>query len=289
TMMQRSNDDFPTETDVENKIFETIKNQENITYIISSSQNIDRIVSACRACKRTGKTLVIDIYTAWVLEQLKLVSNNIPSMDWDGIKVYASFSHDSKVKEHPEFFGDFRKRVYQYRVHKEVLKDNPSGYLFFGKMSHYKIIDLYKGDKPVNVIYSQWLGYLSCSDDDYYGAEAMAAYRKDPQVNFVYAHTSGHATVTDLKKFANALKPKMLVPVHTECGEAFKALFKNVILLHDHSEFNLEGGVSMNNKQEKTFSREFKDELLEALVKNPLFEHHLLKDVQNGDVFPAIR
>ncbi|MDU0460589.1 MAG: MBL fold metallo-hydrolase [Geobacteraceae bacterium] len=239
TMMQRDNDKFPTESDVEQKIFETIKKQENITFLLSSSQNIDRIVSAFRACKRAGKTLVIDIYTAWVLEQLKLVSCNIPSMEWELVKVYTSYSQDNKLKEHPEFFGDFRKRIYQQRVHKEELQANPDNYLFFGKMSHYKIIDLYKAIKPVNVIYSQWLGYLSYSDEDYYGAEAIAGYQDDAQVNFVYAHTSGHATVEDLKKFAGELKPKMLVPVHTECGESFSALFNNVVMLHDNIEFEI--------------------------------------------------
>jgi len=82
TMMQRNNDEFPKESAVEQKIFETVRNQQNISFIISSSQNIDRIVSAYRACKRAGKTFVIDIYTAWVLEQLKYVST-VP-LRWNG-------------------------------------------------------------------------------------------------------------------------------------------------------------------------------------------------------------
>lgn len=233
TMMQRSNDDFPREADVEQKIFETIKDQKNISYIISSSQNIDRIVSAYRACKKAGKTLVIDIYTAWVLEQLKQVSDNIPKMEWELVKVYLSHTQHEKLKIHPEFFGDFRKRIYQHRVQKEELQANPANYLFLGKMSHFRVIDLYKNIKPVNVIYSQWLGYLSYSDKEYFGAEAMARYQSDPQVNFVYAHTSGHATVEDLQKFAAALKPKMLVPIHTECGKNFNGLFENVCILGD--------------------------------------------------------
>jgi ribonuclease J len=67
----------------------------------------------------------------------------------------------------------------------------------------------------------------------------MAAYRDDPQVNFVYAHTSGHATVDDLQKFAAALRPKMLVPVHTEYGNKFETHFNNVVLLEDGNELNL--------------------------------------------------
>jgi len=239
TMMQRNNDEFPKESAVEQKIFETVRNQQNISFIISSSQNIDRIVSAYRACKRAGKTFVIDIYTAWVLEQLKYVSDSTPKMEWELIKVYLSHSQHEKLKNHPEFFGDFRQRLYQYRVQKEDLQANPAGYLFFGKMSHFRTINLYKDIKQVNVIYSQWIGYLSYSDTEYFGAEAMAGYQNDPQVNFVYAHTSGHATVADLQRFAKALKPKMLVPVHTECGEGFIETFANVFQLQDNTSFNL--------------------------------------------------
>lgn len=243
TMLQRSNDEFPTESAVERKIYETIRQQENISFIISSSQNIDRVVSAFRACKRARKTLVIDIYTAWVLEQLKPVSESTPTMEWDQVQVYLTHSQHETLKTNPEVFGTFRNRIYRHRVLKEELQANSDGYLFFGKMSHFKTINLYKKTKPVNVIYSQWLGYLSYSNKDYFGAEAISGYRNDPQINFVYAHTSGHATVEDLKRFAKALKPKTLVPVHTECGEVFKNLFHNVVLLQDKIEISIEGEI----------------------------------------------
>jgi len=239
TMLNRSNDEFPTEGDVEEKILVTIREQENISFLITSSQNIDRIVSGFRACKRTGKTLVIDIYTAWVLEQMKQVTNSVPSLEWDQVGLYATYSQDKTLKNNPDFFGDFRKRAYRQRVTKEDLQKAPADYLYVGKMSHHRIIDLYKSEKPVNVIYSQWLGYLKCTNEEYFGAEEFAAYRLDPQVNFVYAHTSGHAAVGDLQTFAAALKPKFLVPVHTEFGQTYEKHFENVLPLNDGLEFML--------------------------------------------------
>lgn len=233
TMMQRDNDEFPTEDSVEAKIFKTIRGQENISFLISSSQNIDRIVSAFRACKRAGKTLVIDFYTAWVLEQMKRVTHNVPAMEWDIVKVYADYSQHQVLQHNSEFFGDFRERVYRYRIEKEELTANPAQYLYFSKMSKFRVMELYKGEKPVNVIYSQWLGYLKCSNDAYYGAEEIAAYQHDRQVNFVYAHTSGHATVEDLQTFAKALNPKMLVPIHSCSPEKYAELFSNVVYKED--------------------------------------------------------
>jgi len=240
TMLHRSNDQFPDETAVENTIFQTVQQQKNISFLLSSSQNIDRIVSAHRACKRARKILVIDIYTAWVLEQLRQITQNTPAMDWTEIRVFASHRQDERLKANPEYFGDFRKRLYRHRVKREELHATPESFLYFGKMSSFHLIDEFKNTAaPVNVIYSQWLGYLDGKHADYYGSDQIAAYRSDPAINFVYAHTSGHAPVEDLKKLAAALKPRMLVPIHTEHGEEYSQMFANVVPLSDGEVFDL--------------------------------------------------
>jgi ribonuclease J len=107
TMMHRNNDLFPDETAVENTIFHTIRQQKNISFLLASSQNIDRIVSAHRACKRAGKLLVIDIYTAWVLEQLRQITQNTPAMDWPEIRVFAAHSQDQRLKANPDYASWF--------------------------------------------------------------------------------------------------------------------------------------------------------------------------------------
>ena len=43
-------------------------------------------------------------------------------------------------------------------------------------------------DAPVNVIYSQWLGYIDGNHPDYFGSDKISRFRSDPAVNFVYAH-----------------------------------------------------------------------------------------------------
>jgi ribonuclease J len=234
TMLHRNNDLFPDEKSVEDKILETIQQQKNISFLLSSSQNIDRIVSAYRACKAARKLLVIDIYTAWVLEQLRQITQNTPAMDWPEVRIFATHSQDERLKANPGYFGDFRKRLYRRRVKREELHASPESFLYFGKMSSFHFIDRFKNaEAPVNVIYSQWLGYLDGNHAGYFGSDKISAYRSDPAINFVYAHTSGHAPVKDLQKLAAALNPKMLIPVHTEHGEEFSQIFANVVTLSD--------------------------------------------------------
>jgi len=65
------------------------------------------------------------------------------------------------------------------------------------------------------------------------------AYQNDPQINFAYAHTSGHATVADLRLFAGALSPKVLVPVHTESAQEFAKLYPKVAYPCDGMSFDI--------------------------------------------------
>lgn len=239
TMLHRSNDLFPDEDSVEKAIFQTIEKQKNISFLLSSSQNIDRIVSAYRACKRARKLLVIDIYTAWVLEQLRQITESTPAMDWPEIRVFATHSQDERLKANPDYFGDFRKRLYRHRVKREQLHAAPESFLYSGKMSSFRLIDEFKNaTAPVNVIYSQWLGYLDGDHTGYFGSEETSGFRSDPAVNFVYAHTSGHAPVADLQRLAAALNPRKLVPIHTENGENFSLKFANVVALNDGEVFD---------------------------------------------------
>jgi ribonuclease J len=238
TMLHRSNDQFPDETAVEDTIFQTIQQQKNISFLLSSSQNIDRIVSAYRACKRAGKLMVIDFYTAWVLEQLRQITQNTPAMDWPEVRVFATHSQDERLKVNPDYFGDFRKRLYCRRVKREELHATPESFLYFGKMSSVGLIDEFKNAAaPVNVIYSQWLGYLDGTHAEYFGSDRISACRSDPAVNFVYAHTSGHAPVADLQRLAAALNPRKLVPIHSEHGEDFSQIFANVVTHNDGEVF----------------------------------------------------
>lgn len=247
TMLGRSNSDFPTEHSVEKAITTTLAQQKNISFLISSSQNIDRLVSAYRACKRTGKTLVVDIYTAWVLEQMKHVTQNVPSIDWKYLKVAFDSNRAATLRasENREMFGSFYDRANSNRVSGPELKANPHLYLMLLKVPACLFMKRFANpDSPFMVIYSQWQGYLENSDyaKFYNRAESFLRSIKDGKVigaAFTYAHTSGHATLADLQRFTVAISPKKLIPIHTEHAHQYRNHFKNVVELSDLESFLL--------------------------------------------------
>lgn len=233
TMLRRDNSEFPSEEAVQEQIYEMIRDQGNMSFLISSSQNIDRLVSAYKACREAGKILVLDIYTAWVLEQLNQVTRSVPDISWELIRVYTTNSQYQTMRINRDYFGSFAKRVWSCRVKMKELEAAPADYLFFAKMSHFKWMRRFKEKVQLNLIYSQWQGYLNYLNEKYYGAKEIAALRRDPQINFAYAHTSGHASLGDLKRFAVALNPKKLIPVHTEYADEYQEHFNNVMVSED--------------------------------------------------------
>jgi ribonuclease J len=50
-------------------------------------------------------------------------------------------------------------------------------------------------------------------------------------LDYEYVHTSGHATVEDLRKFVSALKPRTVIPIHTIFPNEYHNLSTNVHVL----------------------------------------------------------
>lgn len=239
TMLKRSNQDFPDEQSVEDRIYQAISQYSQITFMIGSSQNIDSIVSAYRASKKAGKIFVIDIYTAWVLEKLKIVSNSVPNMNWKDVQIIKRFggNYYQKIKDHTEYFQDFKFDIFNNIVEIEDIKANPSKY--FLKISPWhidKVLTEIKSSEA-NIIYSQWLGYLK---EEFSDSKTVELFKNlQEKYSWVYAHTSGHADLEALQKFASSLSPKKLIPIHTEHKDVFSAHFENVIVLDDNEEYEV--------------------------------------------------
>lgn len=240
TMVERTNHLYSTEDSVEEAIYNTIKTQTNLSFVISSAQNIDRLISVFRACKRTKKYLVIDVYTAWILEMVRKQSKNIPAIEWQEIKVYDHPSQLEKVKD--TSFDDFRNRIKPQRVGNSVFS-NPSDYVYFVRCPNEKLIDKLKSKGIINIIYSQWEGYLK-EEHKNFCTDSLNALKNDSDIVFQTIHTSGHATVPDLMKFAKAINSKKIVPIHTAFPEQFKKEFEkqgfsNITLWQDGQEYSV--------------------------------------------------
>ena len=231
SMIGRRKQVYKDENAIQKRIEEVLRTSSNITFLFVSSQNIDRLVSAYKACLRTGHVFVIDLYTAYILDKLRKVSKNIPQFNWSNIRVKFIKSHADilaeKVSEKLLYFYN-TKKIDMFEINRKkkrilmLARDNSVFPL---------LVKNIKDIEGAKIIYSMWEGYLTDKFENYCDKKKLAIEQ---------VHTSGHATIEDLKAFARALEPKLLIPIHTFEPERFPDLFKNVKLLKDREVFKLE-------------------------------------------------
>ena len=79
---------FSSENDLEEIFVDRLKKTPGMALVACSAQNIDRVVSVYRACKRSGRVLLIDAYAAEILKAIDSDSIPKPTSDWSNIAVY---------------------------------------------------------------------------------------------------------------------------------------------------------------------------------------------------------
>ena len=90
------NQNLPTEEDIETQLVHAFTSTEGLALVHTSAQNIDRVVSIFRASKRTGRKLIIDLYTAAILEATG--NPNIPQSNWPEVAMFIPQSQRIQIK-----------------------------------------------------------------------------------------------------------------------------------------------------------------------------------------------
>ncbi|RYD64484.1 MAG: MBL fold metallo-hydrolase [Verrucomicrobiaceae bacterium] len=206
----RSDKPVIREDELEDAFVDLRRQTKGHIFVQWSAQNIDRTVTLYRAAKRTGRILVVDLYGADVLRRMAH-GTRLPQPGKDfpelmvvitpgGKRLYERQGRDAFVTEMAtSSFATSRSRLVGARAfvmtRDSMLNDFDAAGLGFTSADAYA--------------FSNWSGYLDPQDPNSGWARAHAAGSKTLKL-----HTSGHASPTDLLRFAEAMKPRALVPVH---------------------------------------------------------------------------
>lgn len=231
SMIGREEGRYQDEDSVEQAIYDVIADQQSYVFVFCSSQNLDRLVSIYRAVKKACKTLVIDLYTAFILDKLSSISSSIPQFDWKEIRVLYAYTYAEKLA------GYDRTLLYKYKKAKiewEEIKATPQDMVILGKDNFYFrriILPKLGASSGTKAIYSMWHGYLERTD--------LAQFLESNKIELLEIHTSGHAYVEDLKKLARVLGPRFVVPIHTFYPDRYVSIYENVVQLDDGETYYL--------------------------------------------------
>ncbi|MDE7387279.1 MAG: hypothetical protein K2N28_09105 [Muribaculaceae bacterium] len=199
------------------------ENIYNVVYV--SSTNIDRLFSLYHAALRAHRPFFVDSYQKQIMD---IVAGR--DTIWGKSSLY-KYNVNQKprelIEQHYEFVAN-DKFIDFVTEHGYVLVAR-QGDRFDNLLSKLPDNDRVK-------YLSMWNGYLN---------KRLAAYNpilaKSVGSEYKYMHTSGHCDMTSLDKLISMLRPKAVIPIHTDNPRAFADLFCDkwpVILLNDGESFS---------------------------------------------------
>jgi len=224
TCLGREDKPFPTEAALEPFFVDIFQKTLGMPLVWCSGQNIDRLVTVYKACRKAGRDLILDMYTADILHSTG--NNRLPQADWNSIRVFLPSSQKFQIKKSKAY--DLADRYRSFRIFPDNLKGvaPKSVMLFRPSMTR----DLEKADclAGSSITCSVWRGYMGTEQNQWF-----AQWVKDKGLPLHFCHTSGHASIQDLKRMRQAFADAPAIPVHLEDQNQFKQMFPNVRLHQD--------------------------------------------------------
>jgi len=216
-----------TEMDLEEEIVAVAKKYPKIKLVYTSVQNIDRMVSFYRAAIRTKALFVVDLYAAYLLDQVsEFAKIPHPAPSFKNLRVFFS----KRMMRHL-FRQDRKDIVYKYRpfeISAAELRERTEGTFMIFRDSLLEDCEKIGEFNGSALIYGMFKGYMREPR-----FEMVQRFLKEKGMPLEILHTSGHASTKDLQAFAEALSPKMLIPIHTLHAEKYQELFRHVSMLND--------------------------------------------------------
>jgi ribonuclease J len=216
---QDESDGNLTEDDVELRLADMARGCDGALLVFSAAQHIDRLVSVYRACRRTGRSLVINLYTATVARATGRAT--IPQPGVPALRVYAPQRQRVLVKRSKEFAR--MRALGKARIFTEEIAANPNGFCLLMQPS--TLPELVRAGclRDAEAVWSMWTGYLREAS-----GERICAQLDRGDIPLRRLHASGHASVADLQRLADALYPARIVPIHTAAPERYASTFERV-------------------------------------------------------------
>ena len=216
-----------TEAALEEDFVRLFKESKGRIFVSWSSTNIDRTISLYRACKKSGRVLVPDLFCMMVLMRLGTFAK-IPQPSWQCGHMRAAVT--SRMTYLAERLGeaDIVENLKKNNAAMSAawLADNPEKWVIMARSS---LVDDFarKGVVPNENdvwVWSQWKGYLE---------QESSQKMKDffAPCRMKYMHSSGHASPDVLQRFAESMNAKMLIPVHGENWRSHTDSFSNNALI----------------------------------------------------------
>lgn len=219
-----------SEDDLKQKIVEVVNDTNGIVFVAQASQNIDRIVSCFKAAITTKRMFVIDLYTAYVLDELKGLAK-LPHASDTFRRIRVFYPRNLAISLSRRNQGHILDRFRAFRIHMPAIFKRQNEFIMLYRPSMNRDFEESGQFTDGCMIYSMASIYLQEKS-----MQGMHKFVKEHNLTFRKIHTSGHADICTLKYAIDHIQPGILIPVHTMNPDAFKDLYPRVKVASDREE-----------------------------------------------------
>jgi ribonuclease J len=216
-----------TESDLEETFVDLFQSTPGRVFVAWSAQNVDRTVTLYRACLKAGRTLVVDLYTAEVMEALAEFGK-LPRPGWNNLKVVITSAFVRMYRRTGR--ESFVERMVPHGISAAKLAQTPERWVVMVRPS--LIRDYASNGVAPNAddawCWSMWRGYLDNDD-----GILVRKWFEEGGSRATHIHTSGHASPADLRSFARAMNARHLVPIHGVAWDGDTTGFSSIRRLAD--------------------------------------------------------
>jgi len=235
----RGPDEYPfqSEQQVARAFIKAIKGKRNLAMIYCAGQNVDRIASAYGAAKQTGRELVIDLYTAALLDAWKSPANRLIGYKSDGVRVlFWPNQMEVMMRTRRDLYDQIMRS--KHGIKRDELLAQPQKFLVLAKANSLydkHILRKLSSTDDLVMIWSMWSKYLERDNI----RRHFQQFCGERGIAYQTIHASGHATVPDLTRLVSAMRPKRLIPIHTFYPEDYHRFGAPVEELKDGATLDL--------------------------------------------------
>ena len=206
TTLSRTNYVAETETELEDRAVELLREYRGPAFVLQSSSNIDRIVTMYRAAKRSDRVFLEELLMADITSA---IGGKIPNPQFKD--VYPFITRRSR-------YNGLCK--YPNKVGKSFISKTPFVMCVRSSLLRYMQSLAKKVSFEDGILfYSFWSGYRD--------TPAMKEFIngcKELGLTVKTLHTSGHADKEAIKSLIDTVHPKEIIPVHTEAPGWFDGM-----------------------------------------------------------------
>ncbi|MDX2186681.1 MAG: MBL fold metallo-hydrolase [Opitutaceae bacterium] len=223
---ERASEKNESESQLLERMEKRCREHEGPVFVSYSPLHVDRFRTLHDLATRLGRRFVIDPYQDFVLHLLR---GDLPRPSEEG-RLCTVLMPDAWS---PAALNWLKNKAWFTEMHTRALRPEEvrafwerAVVLYRPSMDNW----LFEGMYPSNslFLYSYWTGYLKQEAQKAWLAKVRAFGAKMES-----AHASGHAHPDDLLGFVNAIKPRVLVPVHTEHPQAWAKAYPLTRLVAD--------------------------------------------------------